>query len=61
MNRCGLRPICKPAPASSTARESSRPTELAEGFPRSKNTLYEYEAIILGDIEKEFSTTTSCR
>ena len=30
------------------------PTELAEGFPRSKNTLYEYEAIILGDIEKEF-------
>ncbi|MCY4017306.1 MAG: hypothetical protein OXF82_09130 [Gammaproteobacteria bacterium] len=30
------------------------PTELAEGFPRSKNTLYEYEAIILGDIEKAF-------
>jgi len=30
------------------------PTELAGGFPRSKDTLYEYEAIILGDIEKEF-------
>ena len=30
------------------------PTELAEGFPGSRETLYEYEAIILGDIEKEF-------
>ena len=30
------------------------PTELAEGFPRSRDVLYEYEAIILGDIEKEF-------
>ena len=30
------------------------PTELAGGFPGSRETLYEYEAIILGDIEKEF-------
>lgn len=30
------------------------PTELAEGFPRGKDLLYEYEAIILGDIEEEF-------
>ncbi len=30
------------------------PTELAEGFPRGKEQLYEYEAIILGDIEQEF-------
>ncbi len=30
------------------------PTELAEGFPGNRETLYEYEAIILGDIEKEF-------
>ena len=30
------------------------PTELAEGFPRGKDVLYEYEAIILGDIEQEF-------
>ncbi len=30
------------------------PTELAEGFPGGKEALYEYEAIILGDIEREF-------
>jgi len=37
------------------------PTELAEGFPRSKDTLYEYEAIILGDIEKEFFNADQLR
>jgi len=30
------------------------PTELAEGFPRDKETLYAYEAIVLGDIEESF-------
>ncbi|MDA1372225.1 MAG: hypothetical protein O2971_15860 [Proteobacteria bacterium] len=30
------------------------PTELSSGFPESKEALYEYEAIILGDIEKSF-------
>ena len=30
------------------------PTELSGGFPESKQALYEYEAIILGDIEKSF-------
>jgi len=30
------------------------PAELAEGFPGDRESLYEYEAIILGDIEREF-------
>lgn len=30
------------------------PTELSEGFPRDRETLYQYEAIILGDIEENF-------
>ncbi len=30
------------------------PTELSEGFPRDKETLYQYEALILGDIEESF-------
>ncbi len=30
------------------------PTELSSGFPRDKESLYQYEAIILGDIEKTF-------
>ncbi|MCH2323763.1 MAG: VWA domain-containing protein [Pseudomonadales bacterium] len=30
------------------------PTELAEGFPASKEDLYAYEAIVLGDIEESF-------
>lgn len=30
------------------------PTELAEGFPSDKETLFQYEALILGDIEAEF-------
>lgn len=30
------------------------PTELSGGFPRDKEELYQYEAIILGDIEKSF-------
>jgi len=30
------------------------PTELSEGFPRTKEDLYAYEAIILGDIEESF-------
>ena len=30
------------------------PTELAEGFPASKEDLYAYEAIVLGDIEVSF-------
>ena len=30
------------------------PTELSEGFPANKEDLFEYEAIILGDIEQEF-------
>ena len=30
------------------------PTELSSGFPESKEALFEYEAIILGDIEKSF-------
>ena len=30
------------------------PTELSEGFPRTKEDLYAYEAIILGDIERSF-------
>ena len=30
------------------------PTELSGGFPRSKEELYQYEALILGDIEKGF-------
>ena len=30
------------------------PTELAEGFPASKEYLYAYEAIVLGDIEESF-------
>ena len=30
------------------------PTELSSGFPRDKETLYQYEAIILGDIEENF-------
>ena len=32
------------------------PTELSSGFPTDKETLYQYEAIILGDIEKSFFT-----
>lgn len=32
------------------------PTELSDGFPASKDALFEYEAIILGDIEQEFFT-----
>lgn len=30
------------------------PTELSEGFPRDKEELYQYEALILGDIEEGF-------
>ena len=30
------------------------PTELSGGFPTDKETLYQYEAIILGDVEKSF-------
>ena len=30
------------------------PTELSAGFPTDKETLYQYEAIILGDVEKSF-------
>lgn len=30
------------------------PTELAEGFPSDRETLFQYEALILGDIESEF-------
>ena len=30
------------------------PTELSGGFPTDKETLYQYEAIILGDVEKNF-------
>jgi len=30
------------------------PTELSDGFPRERDALFEYEAIILGDIEQEF-------
>lgn len=30
------------------------PTELSSGFPRDRETLYQYEAIILGDIAKTF-------
>lgn len=30
------------------------PTELSEGFPRDKETLFQYEALILGDIEESF-------
>ncbi len=30
------------------------PTELSEGFPEDKESLYRYEAIILGDIEENF-------
>lgn len=30
------------------------PTELSSGFPRDREELYQYEAIILGDIEKTF-------
>ena len=37
------------------------PTELAAGFPRSKDLLYEYEAIILGDIEREFFNNDQLR
>jgi len=37
------------------------PTALAEGFPLSKYTLYQYEAIILGDIEKEFFNADQLR
>ncbi|MCI5105234.1 MAG: hypothetical protein MRY76_00820 [Pseudomonadales bacterium] len=33
------------------------PTELSDGFPSDKETLYQYEAIILGDIEESFFTT----
>ncbi|MGI9250688.1 MAG: hypothetical protein ACR2PR_05785 [Pseudohongiellaceae bacterium] len=33
------------------------PTELAEGFPRDKESLYAYEAIILGDVEATFFNT----
>jgi hypothetical protein len=32
------------------------PTELSEGFPPTQEDLFEYEAIILGDIEAEFFT-----
>ncbi|MEQ8409824.1 MAG: hypothetical protein RKH07_16265 [Gammaproteobacteria bacterium] len=32
------------------------PTELSSGFPRDKETLYQYEAIMLGDIEESFFT-----
>jgi hypothetical protein len=32
------------------------PTELSDGFPSDKETLYQYEAIILGDIEESFFT-----
>lgn len=32
------------------------PTELSSGFPDDKETLYQYEAIILGDIEESFFT-----
>ncbi len=37
------------------------PTELAEGFPLVKNRLYEYEAIILGDIERDFFSDEQLR
>lgn len=30
------------------------PTELSSGFPRDREELYQYEAIVLGDIEKTF-------
>ncbi len=30
------------------------PTELSEGFPRDKETLFQYEALVLGDIEESF-------
>lgn len=30
------------------------PTELSEGFPRDKESLYQYEALIFGDIEESF-------
>ena len=30
------------------------PTELSSGFPEDRESLYQYEAIILGDIEKNF-------
>lgn len=30
------------------------PTELSEGFPRDRDELFQYEAIVLGDIEQEF-------
>lgn len=33
------------------------PTELSSGFPDDKETLYQYEAIILGDIEESFFTS----
>ncbi len=32
------------------------PTELSSGFPDDKETLFEYEAIVLGDIEESFFT-----
>jgi len=32
------------------------PTELNSGFPRSREELFEYEALILGDIDKDFFT-----
>ena len=32
------------------------PTELSNGFPSDKETLYQYEAIMLGDIEESFFT-----
>lgn len=32
------------------------PTELSSGFPDDKETLYQYEAVILGDIEESFFT-----
>ncbi len=30
------------------------PTELSEGFPRDRETLFQYEALVLGDIEERF-------
>ncbi|MCG8415022.1 MAG: hypothetical protein MI746_12455 [Pseudomonadales bacterium] len=30
------------------------PTELSEGFPRDRETLFQYEALVLGDIEESF-------
>ena len=56
MPTCRSPPCCAPRRTRSTARGSTNPTELADGFPARAEDLFAYQGLIIGSVEAGYFT-----